>query len=191
MTTRLLFTYCCFITTFFCAQITITTPVNISICDSDNNGFETIKFSDYNSKFSTNPSYTFSYFLSSNNAEDNVNALNDSQNLTGSYNFFVRVESPGQNFVIGNLSILLYANCSMTVSEVSNEKIQISPNPVLDVVRIKTDSKLKNADIISLSGEKIMSSESENINLSKLTSGVYILKVFTDKSEQSFRIIKK
>ncbi len=173
------------------AQITISSPVTISICDSDSNGYETITFSDYNNMFSTNPSYSFSYFVSKSDAENNVNPFSSTLDLTGSNSFFVRVESPGENFVIGTLTIFLYADCNMGIYEVHSENIQVYPNPTEDFLRINTKSKFRRAEFLSLNGDKILDSTTENINLSKVKSGVYILKVITNQSEESFKIIKK
>lgn len=179
---------------FFCfaqSQIIISDQATISICDSDSNGYERITFSDYNNMFSTNLSYSFSYFLSKSNAENNVNPLSNTLDLTGSYSFFVRVESPGENFVLGTLTVFLYADCNMGISEVHSESIQVYPNPVADFLRIKTKSKFKSAELFSSNGERILDSTTENIDLSKVKSGFYILKVITDQSEGSFKIIKK
>lgn len=179
---------------FFCftnAQIFINNTVNSEICDSGNDGFEIIDLTYYNHYFSDNANYSFRYFANLNDAQVNVFPLSPSQIISGSTTFYVRVENLQDDFAIGLLNIIFKNNCVMSVSEIVSEKIRIYPNPFIHFVHIKTEKKFIKAELFSILGERLSSSKDEIIDLSKLKSGVYILKVFTDKSKQSFKILKK
>ncbi|WDF48402.1 T9SS type A sorting domain-containing protein [Chryseobacterium sp. KACC 21268] len=179
---------------FFCfaqSQISISSPVDATICVDNNSEFVSVNLMNYNSQFSDNVNFSFKYFSNLSDAQTNINSIPSLQNISGSTTFYVRVESPQDGFAIGSLNIILNDNCEMSVSEIVSGKIQIYPNPVVDFIMIKSEEKFIKADVFSLLGTKLSSSKDANVNLSKVKSGVYILKVFTDKSEKSFKIIKK
>ncbi|WP_373708064.1 T9SS type A sorting domain-containing protein [Kaistella sp.] len=76
---------------------------------------------------------------------------------------------------------------------VKSDKISVYPNPVRDVVTIKSSDKIEFAEVYSTSGQLVFSSKNvvENkINLSVLTKGVYILKVKTNKGLQTIKLMK-
>ena len=73
--------------------------------------------------------------------------------------------------------------------------VKVYPNPVIDVVNIDAASKVSNVQVFDLSG-KIVSSHQLNavknqINLSKLTPGIYIVNIKTESGVQSMKIMKK
>lgn len=71
-------------------------------------------------------------------------------------------------------------------------KIFLSPNPVSDVLSIKTAANIEKFNIYNLLGEKITSSFITEINLSDLSSGVYILEsVSTNKESLKTKFFKK
>lgn len=72
-------------------------------------------------------------------------------------------------------------------------KMSIYPNPVVDIVTIKTTDKIESAEVYSAAGQMVFSSKkvaNNQINLSALTKGFYILKVKTDKGLQTTKLIK-
>ncbi len=179
--------FCCFTN----AQVTISNQVNIAICDVDGNGFETVDLPSYNSQFSGTVTYSFKYFSSLADAQANINVLFPQQILTGSETFYVRVENQQNEYAVGSLNITLESNCEMSVSEIKQKKIQTYPNPVRDFISVRTEENFVQAEVFSLLGTKLLSSKNEKFDISKLKADMYILKVITDKSEQSFKIIKK
>jgi uncharacterized repeat protein (TIGR01451 family) len=69
----------------------------------------------------------------------------------------------------------------------------IYPNPVKDMLQFRTIDKIVRVEIYDLAGRIISSnSVTENkVNLSKLKSGNYILKVYTEKGILNSKIIKE
>ncbi|WP_025739756.1 carbohydrate-binding protein, partial [Aquimarina pacifica] len=70
------------------------------------------------------------------------------------------------------------------------------PNPVTDILTINTNSsKTAKLDIINYAGQNVLSrniqSETQTIDLSNLSTGIYILKVTDEKQIQTKEIIKQ
>ncbi|UQB69327.1 GEVED domain-containing protein [Epilithonimonas zeae] len=82
---------------------------------------------------------------------------------------------------------------SLAVSE-TDKKINtiIFPNPTKDFVNIKNESNLKTAEIFDINGRKIMESAAKTIDVSKLTTGQYIIRMtFDNGSQDTQKLIKK
>ena len=56
-------------------------------------------------------------------------------------------------------------------------QFNIYPNPAINVVNIEVASELKSVEVYSLQGQKIMSTSSKELNISNLSSGVYMIRV--------------
>ncbi|MDR1724113.1 MAG: putative Ig domain-containing protein [Tannerella sp.] len=92
---------------------------------------------------------------------------------------------------------------SITVNDptVSNEiitsekalKITAYPNPVVKDLFIKSDAVINKVEIYSLSGLLLQQNGNvtNRISVSKLSSGIYILRVYTEKGVSVSRIVKK
>ena len=100
----------------------------------------------------------------------------------------------GDGFYFDDLKINLLQNTlSLDASLVT--KFRLYPNPLKELLFI--DSTVKNFDvnIYNLNGQLVLNSKVQShntaINCSTLASGVYLLKLKTDKSIQSFKIIKQ
>lgn len=103
-----------------------------------------------------------------------------------------------QNLVSQNGYITqIDTNCELSLS--SNEikgnsnKIELYPNPVQDVLNIKTNEKIERIDIYDMSGRRINSTINlqNRIDLKDLKSGDYIIEIMTDKNKYQDKIIKK
>ena len=68
---------------------------------------------------------------------------------------------------------------------------QVYPNPAKDEISIQTENFGK-AEVYSVTGQKVMESTSNSINVSQLEAGFYLLKVFDlDGNSETQRIVKK
>ena len=82
-----------------------------------------------------------------------------------------------------------------TINQLS--KINAFPNPTIDILNLKVDNQqIKSIKIYNLMGKEVFSKstsnlELKNVNISKLSGGMYILKVKTDKKTFTNKIIKK
>ncbi|MBD8083986.1 T9SS type A sorting domain-containing protein [Chryseobacterium caseinilyticum] len=86
----------------------------------------------------------------------------------------------------------------LAVSEQSmaaKQTVSYYPNPVVDVLNLRSDSKIKNVEGFNLSGQKVISesinAENGTVDMRKLPSGVYFLKVNSDRGSESVKVIKK
>lgn len=102
----------------------------------------------------------------------------------------------GANFAEGDAKgflIKLPAEDLATNDTALSAKMSIYPNPVVDIVTIKTADKIESAEVYSAAGQMVFSSKkvaNNQIDLSALTKGFYILKVKTDKGLQTTKLIK-
>ena len=76
-----------------------------------------------------------------------------------------------------------------------NIKFKIFPNPTNDLVYITSSEIMNNFQIFTSNGELILQKEIENlteiVDISKFSSGLYLLKIKNRNSENTFKIIKK
>ena len=92
------------------------------------------------------------------------------------------------------ITIINTNNLSNEDLNITNE-FNIYPNPVQDVLHIKaqSDIKIKSATIYDFSGKEVINERlsSNEINVSSLTSGIYIIKIQTSKGIKNYKFIKK
>lgn len=133
-----------------------------------------------------------------------VNMKNSSLEESNFYNYNNNLSICADMDELTNLQnqypdILFTANCdrllSKNNSKLSHNEINISPNPVKDIVQIRSSDTIKNVKLLDAKGTVLLSKDySESlikIDLSPYLQGVYIIHIKTDKEEQSKRIVKK
>ncbi|WP_298392929.1 LamG-like jellyroll fold domain-containing protein [Flavobacterium sp.] len=59
----------------------------------------------------------------------------------------------------------------------NNLKFNLYPNPAYNILNIEIDGSIKSVEIYSLQGQKVLSADNKEINISNLASGMYIVKV--------------
>ena len=78
---------------------------------------------------------------------------------------------------------------------VKMDKIEIYPNPAIDIVNFSSKSEIKDITIYDVSGKVIINSKKSGTNLqidvSGLPKGIYLANVKTDKGNRSQKLIKK
>jgi len=89
-------------------------------------------------------------------------------------NYYINVS---QNSLIGNY-------------KVENELI-IFPNPVKDILTVETQLAIISVEIINLQGQKIIFTDKKEIDVSRLSSGVYLVFVNTNEGIVVNKVIKK
>lgn len=89
-------------------------------------------------------------------------------------------------------------NCaSMAVEQVTTSKLQFYPNPVIDILKVSGAQEIITIDIFSTDGKLVKANQKINakngeINLSNLSSGLYIVKAkMKDGSTQTMKVLKK
>lgn len=82
----------------------------------------------------------------------------------------------------------------LSVSDNEKETLQIYPNPVRNVLNIKTELPIFQYEIYSLDGKKLLTGknvDNSKINVSNLQKGNYLLKAKTKNNEQITKFIKE
>ncbi len=89
--------------------------------------------------------------------------------------------------------VLTVNSTASTLATAEAKKIEFSiyPNPVMDILTLKTQEKIQNVSMYDASG-RIVNTQLNNgqINVSALPKGIYILKAVTDKAVYQQKIIK-
>lgn len=81
----------------------------------------------------------------------------------------------------------------LSTAEVTNSDFRIYPNPVVDVLHFEGKEKVKKLEIFDVAGRIIFAKgvEENQVNLSSLKAGNYILKIYTKNQTLSYKIMKK
>lgn len=81
------------------------------------------------------------------------------------------------------------------IEDFNSIKISYNPNPVINILNIKSDELLKNVFVLNVLGQILYSKKCNNtdlqLDLSTLSSGSYFIKVQSDDRQNVFKIIKK
>ncbi|WP_066218664.1 T9SS type A sorting domain-containing protein [Formosa haliotis] len=113
----------------------------------------------------------------------------------GAYNYEV-YDSNIENFKWIGETITLEFKEKLSVDETHLEKvIELYPNPVIEnVLRIKTNSnvEIQELQFYNVLGKEVkqISNPSDYIDLSHISAGMYVIKIYTSEGELSKRIIK-
>ena len=119
--------------------------------------------------------------------------------LTGNENYRVALElkDASNNFMAGDYSNINYTiSQSLRINDFDTERFSVYPNPVENVLKIANADNLSNASfrILNFSGQTVQNSSSfnkEEINVSGLNTGVYLLSVDSDAGNKLIKFIKK
>lgn len=86
-----------------------------------------------------------------------------------------------------------YENELLNVEDILlDENIIVYPNPTMDNITLSLGgATLKNAIIYDLTGKQVISSSSNIIDVSNISSGLYIVDIITDKGSVKKRFLKK
>ena len=71
--------------------------------------------------------------------------------------------------------------------------VEVYPNPVTDQIFIKSKTPVQSAKVYNILGKEFSTTLSNNntIDVSALSSGMYVVKLSSETSEQTFKILKK
>jgi len=105
------------------------------------------------------------------------------------------IELEGQNEsgeLFGNF--LFGANCFLSVNDNILSQLSLYPNPSSDIITINTPSgvEITSTTLYNLLGKIVLNNTNNNqINLSDLPTGVYILNITTDNGSISKKVVRK
>jgi len=93
--------------------------------------------------------------------------------------------------VLQRRSSSLYTICeTVTGVEKLEENFTIYPNPVIDYLYLEKITGIKDYTFLDCSGNQILYGDSTIFDLRNIDSGIYILRVVTEKSVFSFKVVK-
>jgi hypothetical protein len=83
-------------------------------------------------------------------------------------------------------------NASLTVEEIAkNDFVKVYPNPTTDKL-ITVSKNIKNTILYNINGQKVLETDRNELNVSQLPIGVYLLHTTNNQNQLStFKIIKK
>ena len=91
--------------------------------------------------------------------------------------------------------VLLVWRPNMDVSEVNAQEVSFFPNPVKNILNIKSEKTIEKIEIISATGQKVQTgkpnSKDVEINMNHLPKGVYIVKYTIDGKVSTEKVVKK
>jgi hypothetical protein len=93
----------------------------------------------------------------------------------------------GQPIYVDNININA---TTLSIEEQVLDELVVYPNPASDVLNIKASVQLERVEIYSILGEKILvTEETSQIDVKRLSSGVYLLKIYSENGKSIRRII--
>ena len=104
------------------------------------------------------------------------------------------------DFVTLGLRYLNFTNLLLGITDptLSHKKIILYPNPIKDVIRFvlpEEYDKITSVEIFSLNGNLVLENKgvglSDQLNVSKLASGLYLCKINSGASSQTIKILKE
>lgn len=100
------------------------------------------------------------------------------------YNYELNVTQVGE----------LYNNNFLSSPDFSqnNLKVSLYPNPVNDILNIESDTEIKSVEIYNLQGQKIKTALSKQVNVSDLSSGIYMVRIEDENNAvETKKIVKQ
>lgn len=96
---------------------------------------------------------------------------------------------------IGNIfyAVKKFTLANLSVNDFSNSGLQIYPNPVVDVLHISNAGKNAKFEILNIAGQLVKKGELINneINVSSLAKGVYVIKMTSDEKSLTNKFEKR
>ena len=98
-------------------------------------------------------------------------------------------------FYFDDLKINTLNEGTLSTSDVVASQFSVYPNPVDDILYITTPTANYAIEIYNLQGQLIsnlpVSSGSQTLDYSKYASGIYLMKLTSEKTSKTFKIVKK
>lgn len=167
----------------FPSQITATgiTTIDLKTVVSDDDNFTAAIVKSV--KSNTNPAVVSATI----NADDEL-VLTPA--ATGTAEVVISFNSNGK--VIDKTLTVNSLGATLGISEVKKLEFSVYPNPVTDILYLKTQEKIVNVTIHDASGKLVNAPlNGGQINVSMLPKGMYILKAVTDKAVYQHKLMKK
>ena len=88
--------------------------------------------------------------------------------------------------------IAIFKEKSLNTNELAAKSISIYPSPTSNNIYVTGNKKISAPELYNNNGQKVLQGSGNSMDLTKITNGVYILKIITDNGEISTsKIIKR
>jgi hypothetical protein len=104
-------------------------------------------------------------------------------------NFYQKGNSTVNAIYVNSLDITKNG-AVLATQNFNNFKFSMSPNPVNNILTINSKETLKSIEIFNLLGKKVLSSTKNSVDVSFLSSSVYLVKLTSDKGISTKKLIK-
>lgn len=84
---------------------------------------------------------------------------------------------------------------TMAVNDINKAKVQVYPNPVVDVLKVNSVSNAKSIKVYDMNGKIVANQAAKatanEVNMSRMTPGTYVVVVETENGADTIKVIKK
>ena len=127
-------------------------------------------------------------------AQAHVNALANSTVIVNNTTYYA-TQTVGQCESSTALAVKAY-NATLAVGDSNKTKaIQLYPNPVRDILILKTDEKIISVDVFGIDGKKLINkvrvTTNNQLDVHNLVQGAYIIQVTTETKTETIKFIKQ
>lgn len=96
------------------------------------------------------------------------------------------------NIMENHTIIAIFKEKSLNTNELAAKSISIYPSPTSNNIYVTGNKKISAPELYNNNGQKVLQGSGNSMDLTKITNGVYILKIITDNGEISTsKIIKR
>ncbi|MCO6173637.1 T9SS type A sorting domain-containing protein [Flavobacterium sp. NRK F10] len=82
-------------------------------------------------------------------------------------------------------------NATLSSSSFSTNDFKLYPNPVTDFFTIDANEAIEKVEVYNLTGAKVMETNQTQVNISSLSAGLYLVKIYSENGVGVQKIIKK
>lgn len=112
--------------------------------------------------------------------------------LTNLWTYEMYVKSKCTNDLNSLWTGPVFSTQILAVDENALSKVSVYPNPAKDFVNINSNSKVSKVTVFTVDGKQILEESASKINISKLSAGIYLMKIdFTDGKSATQKIVKQ
>ncbi|MDR6968708.1 hypothetical protein J2X31_002734 [Flavobacterium arsenatis] len=114
--------------------------------------------------------------------------------ITDPCNILVEFEEFGPDTSYGQALDFTLNITTLGIDTLDKKALTTYPNPVKDFLNVKYSSKINDVKVYNLLGQEVFSKEigqsDFQVNLSNLATGSYVVKLFAEEGQHSFKLLK-
>ncbi|MBC7524567.1 MAG: T9SS type A sorting domain-containing protein [Flavobacterium sp.] len=173
-----------------------TNDATLSNPDDNSDGVVAFELTSANAIIYNQPSATFSYYVDFFDADNGVNSIlnpTSFMNSTNPQTVYARVENAPSCYNIAQ--IFLNVTPMLEINTFDLKGLTYYPNPIKDLLNIKYSHNITKVQIFNITGQELLTDNinttQAQIDLSRFTSGTYLLKISSGDFVKSVKIIKE